>query len=212
MIESYLNIFLTAVFVENMALAFFLGMCTFLAVAVWLCLLIVVQLLFPGLTTCGTEALQKGLFRTVVPLHEELAKGTLLGILKQCGLGRSDLEDLLNTASRTESDGVTLFEHVRSSVLNFGIPDLCGQTLSGLSEGDLERAVRDAVLRYEPRILSQSLSVQVVHVTGSAPGRSSLALEISGELWAMPTPDPLFFRTEVDLETGQFSIKDRSHG
>jgi Na+-transporting NADH:ubiquinone oxidoreductase subunit E len=33
MIESYLNIFLTAVFVENMALAFFLGMCTFLAVS-----------------------------------------------------------------------------------------------------------------------------------------------------------------------------------
>jgi Na+-transporting NADH:ubiquinone oxidoreductase subunit E len=33
MLESYLNIFLTAVFVENMALAFFLGMCTFLAVS-----------------------------------------------------------------------------------------------------------------------------------------------------------------------------------
>jgi len=33
MIESYLSIFLTAVFVENMALAFFLGMCTFLAVS-----------------------------------------------------------------------------------------------------------------------------------------------------------------------------------
>jgi Na+-transporting NADH:ubiquinone oxidoreductase subunit E len=33
MIESYLSIFLTSVFVENMALAFFLGMCTFLAVS-----------------------------------------------------------------------------------------------------------------------------------------------------------------------------------
>ena len=29
--EDYLNIFVKAVFVENMALAFFLGMCTFLA-------------------------------------------------------------------------------------------------------------------------------------------------------------------------------------
>jgi hypothetical protein len=35
-----------------------------LAVAVGLSLLIVVQLLFPGLTTCGTEALRKGLFRS----------------------------------------------------------------------------------------------------------------------------------------------------
>lgn len=38
-------------------------MCTLLAIAVWLCLMIVVQLLFPGLTTCGTEVLRKGLFR-----------------------------------------------------------------------------------------------------------------------------------------------------
>ena len=40
-------------------------------------------------------SLRKGDFRTVVPLHDELARGTLLGILKQCGLGRADLEDLL---------------------------------------------------------------------------------------------------------------------
>ncbi len=33
MLEQYLNLFLKAVFVENMALAFFLGMCTFLAVS-----------------------------------------------------------------------------------------------------------------------------------------------------------------------------------
>jgi len=33
MVEHYLSIFLKAVFVENLALAFFLGMCTFLAVS-----------------------------------------------------------------------------------------------------------------------------------------------------------------------------------
>lgn len=33
MFEHYLSIFLTAVFIENLALAFFLGMCTFLAVS-----------------------------------------------------------------------------------------------------------------------------------------------------------------------------------
>lgn len=40
-------------------------------------------------------SLQKGEFRTVVPLHDELAKGTLLGILKQCGMTREDLERML---------------------------------------------------------------------------------------------------------------------
>lgn len=33
MLEHYLSLFLTAVFIENLALAFFLGMCTFLAVS-----------------------------------------------------------------------------------------------------------------------------------------------------------------------------------
>lgn len=40
-------------------------------------------------------SLQKGKFKTIVPLHDELARGTLLGILKQCGITREDLLDIL---------------------------------------------------------------------------------------------------------------------
>ena len=35
-------------------------------------------------------------FRTVIPLHNELAKGTLIGVLKQCGLTKDDLVDMLS--------------------------------------------------------------------------------------------------------------------
>lgn len=34
-------------------------------------------------------------YKTVVPLHKELAKGTLLDILHQTGLSKDDLEKLL---------------------------------------------------------------------------------------------------------------------
>ena len=40
-------------------------------------------------------SLQKEMYRTVVPLHDELAKETLLGILKQCGLSKEDLIDMI---------------------------------------------------------------------------------------------------------------------
>ena len=40
-------------------------------------------------------SLRKGNFKTVIPLHDELAKGTLLGILKQCGMSKEDLKILL---------------------------------------------------------------------------------------------------------------------
>lgn len=48
---------------------------------------------FEVVRTKGSHvSLRKDQMRTVVPLHDELAKGTLLGILKQCGLTREDLE------------------------------------------------------------------------------------------------------------------------
>ncbi|MCL6533586.1 MAG: type II toxin-antitoxin system HicA family toxin [Armatimonadetes bacterium] len=40
-------------------------------------------------------SLRKGDRRTVVPLHDELAKGTLRDILNQCGLSRDDLLKLM---------------------------------------------------------------------------------------------------------------------
>ncbi len=40
-------------------------------------------------------SLRKGQFKTVVPLHDELATGTLLGILKQCGMTRDELLPLV---------------------------------------------------------------------------------------------------------------------
>ena len=40
-------------------------------------------------------SLKKDEFKTVVPLHDEFARGTLLGILKQCGLSREELLELL---------------------------------------------------------------------------------------------------------------------
>jgi len=36
-------------------------------------------------------SLQKGQHKTVVPLHDDLAKGTILGVLKQCGLTKADI-------------------------------------------------------------------------------------------------------------------------
>ena len=41
-------------------------------------------------------SLQKDTHRTVVPLHSELAKGTLIGILKQCGMTKEELEILIH--------------------------------------------------------------------------------------------------------------------
>jgi predicted RNA binding protein YcfA (HicA-like mRNA interferase family) len=38
---------------------------------------------------------QEATYRTVVPLHQELAKGTLIDILHQTGLSKEDLLELI---------------------------------------------------------------------------------------------------------------------
>lgn len=40
-------------------------------------------------------SLRKGTKKTVVPLHDDLSKGTLIGILKQCDLSKEDLIELM---------------------------------------------------------------------------------------------------------------------
>ena len=122
-----------------------------------------------------------------------------------------DLDWLLNTGAHASSEDLSEFPEAERSVLNFGIPDLCGATVSGLKPEEFERQLLQAIRTFEPRILPSSLSIQVNAGYGLAE-HNSLSFEIHGDLWALPTPDPLYVRTEVDLETGQCEVKGRPNG
>jgi len=122
-----------------------------------------------------------------------------------------DMDWLLNTGSLGSSEDLSEFDEVRRSVLNYGIPDPCGTTASGLNPRQFERMLLDAVRTFEPRVLPDSLSIHV-HSSGGEMEHNALAFTIQGDLWALPTPDPLYVRTELDLDTGQCELKDRPNG
>jgi type VI secretion system protein ImpF len=61
---------------------------------------------------------------------------------------------------------------------------------------------------FEPRILAESLSVRASSAE-SEMSRKSLSIDIEGELWAQPIPQRLFLRTEVDLDTGNVTIREQ---
>src|SRR5947207_1955673 len=63
-----------------------------------------------------------------------------------------DLAWLLNTPSKTDRDNLGEFPEAAKSVLNFGMPDLTGMTQSDVTPQFIERLIRDAIIRYEPRI------------------------------------------------------------
>ena len=87
------------------------------------------------------------------------------------------------------------------------MPDLTGTTASSVDEHEMERLVKQAIVRFEPRILPGTVKVRAM-VTGRTAERNTLAFEISGELWAEPMPEQLFLKTVVDLETGAYSVTE----
>ncbi len=122
-----------------------------------------------------------------------------------------DLGWLLNTAGPIEGDGMSEFANVATSVLNYGIPDMTGTTASSLPGTSLERSILKAIQTFEPRLAKHSLSVRLATADESG-NPNQIALEIRGEIMANPLPEPLYIKTEVDLETGQFAMKDRPNG
>jgi type VI secretion system protein ImpF len=100
---------------------------------------------------------------------------------------------------------------VQSSILNYGIMDLTGQQLSSIKPEKLEKSVRDALLRYEPRLLPGSIAVSIQ--LGKNPfGAAALVVEIKAELHSEPLPVALHLRTEIDVETGRVNVGDASSG
>lgn len=118
-----------------------------------------------------------------------------------------DLAWLLNTGNLETTEDLEAYPEVRSSVLNFGMPDVTGRSLSGTDAVALEKAVKKAVLKFEPRIAAPSLRVTITKDV-TAMGRNSMVFLIEGRLWAEPTPIMLYLKTEVDLETGDVAVSE----
>ena len=116
-----------------------------------------------------------------------------------------DIRWLFNTSSRLSAEEIAEFPEVQTSVLSYGIRDLCGRITTSVDIAELERELTGAMNHFEPRVIPGSLRIRAVdHATGSAP--SMLSFEIHADLWANPVPEHLFIKTQIDLETGHCQI------
>ncbi|MHC4153311.1 MAG: type VI secretion system baseplate subunit TssE [Planctomycetota bacterium] len=122
-----------------------------------------------------------------------------------------DVEMVFNSRSRPSEDYIYEFAEAARSVLNYGVPDLCGATISGITPADIESRIKHALGCFEPRISRESLSVRIVSAQDTR-SAVTISFEIEGELWAQPSPEHLLIKTEVDLETGHCEWKGESSG
>ncbi len=120
---------------------------------------------------------------------------------------RRDLTWLLNCGNLESTDDLDDYPQVGSSVVNFGVPDLAGSTVSTLNRNEVERMLRSAVLAFEPRILPETLKVKLDR-DHEEMNRNAVVFLIEGELWAQPVPLQMFLKTALDLETGAIDVTD----
>lgn len=118
-----------------------------------------------------------------------------------------DVSWLLNCVSLDVSVDLDDYPEVARSVLNFGIPDLTGVSLSGINSETLQRQIKEVILAFEPRLTASTLRV-TVNSNQKRMDRQALMFNIESEMWAQPIPLNLYLKTEVDLETGNFKVSE----
>lgn len=72
----------------------------------------------------------------------------------------------------------------------------------------LQQRIRQAILAYEPRILADTLSVEIVVSDDELDRHNQIGCRINGQLWAQPVPLELLLHTDIDLETGHVAVRE----
>ena len=119
-----------------------------------------------------------------------------------------DLSSLFNTTNVSGEIDLSGYPLVAQSTVNYGMTPLSGKLVSSLDLSELERVLKDAILRFEPRILAHTLSVQGIPATDPLAHHNVVSFEIKGELWAQPYPLELLLKTDVYLESGEMRIAE----
>jgi type VI secretion system protein ImpF len=146
------------------------------------------------------------------PHHREEAEEHR--VMSKSQLRQAVLRDLgwLFNAVQPLGRAAEAYPGLQESVLNFGLPALSGQLASKVDVSVLEKAIRQAILRYEPRILSDTLEVHALEAMSVLDTHNIIEFEIRGHLWSQPVPLEILLRTQLDLEAGQVTVQDRAAG
>lgn len=122
-----------------------------------------------------------------------------------------DLSWLLNTTNlQTCQPEIADYPHVAASVINYGMPDIAGKSASGYDVRDLERSMRQAIWDFEPRIIRSTVVVRAKASDDSSGAHNVVRFDVEGDLWALPFPERLYLKTELDLESGSIRVSEQS--
>lgn len=118
-----------------------------------------------------------------------------------------DLGWLLNSVALDVCEDLEKYPEVQRSVLNFGLPDMSGHTSSNVIIRTMENTIKSVIQQFEPRIVNNSLKVKI-HSNPEEMSHNSLVIEIAGAVFGQPSPFQVVLKSELNLECGEFQVKE----
>ena len=112
---------------------------------------------------------------------------------------------LLNTTNLDAVQDLSAVPEVATSTLNYGLADLSGTLLTRNGIQARAHDMREAIMRYEPRVERGSLEVEPL-LEGSRP--NSIGFLIRGDATTALQAMPVEIRTDVEVDTGEASFRD----
>lgn len=135
----------------------------------------------------------------VIADRSGMRRGASESVLKRdLGADVGSLVDTINLASAVD---LTDLPYVARSVLNYGLPDLSPVTLGADDVDVVGSNLKAALLRHEPRLNRQSLTVEREGESEDAAQR--VRFKVHADLISRPLDIPVGFVAEVDLGAGK---------
>jgi type VI secretion system protein ImpF len=118
---------------------------------------------------------------------------------------RRDLAWLLNTTHFEALHDLEPYERVRTSVINYGVPDLAGKSMTRKITIQRAREIRDSIRVFEPRLEPEGLAVDPVERQDRI---NAVTFEIKGDITAAAMAMPVKFHTHLDPDSASVEVQE----
>ena len=122
-------------------------------------------------------------------------------------LVQKDIVDLINHTNIEDTLDKERHKNIIESVLNYGVPALIGIQENHSNWNVTENIIRNTILRFEPRIIPETLLVRSLQEKDTVPRHAVILFEIRGLIYWKPQPVDLCMSGRYDFESEKVDLK-----
>jgi len=116
-----------------------------------------------------------------------------------------ELNWILNTTSLESVQDLEAYPEVATSVLNYGVRDLAGKTLSMRVIQQRAKQIRDSIRAFEPRMDPDQLDVESIK---EIERENAITYRIRGDVTSAVQAMPVEFKTDIELDTAAVTLRE----